>query len=178
MDIQDDQSLADAERQLTSIAASEIEFSPPPYDLQYLQDLHRHLFRDIYDWAGELRVIDISKGSTRFCVADRIAPEADRIFSRLANVDWLEGTSRHDLINAVAEYYGDLNMVHPFRDGNGRAQRLMFEHLIINAGYQINWGPVTEEEWLQANIDAVTCDYAGLVQVFEKCIGGPLTEDS
>lgn len=111
MDIQDAQSLADAERELTSIAASEIEFSPPPYDLQYLQDLHRHLFRDVYDWAGELRVIDISKGNTRFCIVDRIEPEADRVFSRLANVDWLEGMSRHDLINAVAEYYGDKRQV-------------------------------------------------------------------
>lgn len=66
-------------------------------------------------------------------------------------------------------------MIHPFREGNGRAQRLLFEHLIINAGYQISWEPITEAEWLKANIDAVTCDYSALAQVFEKCIGDYLT---
>ena len=105
---------------------------------------------------------------------DRIEPEAARIFAGLAEADWLEGIARPDLVKAVAECYGDLNMVHPFREGNGRAQRLLFEQLIIKAGYQISWEPVSEDEWLQANIAAVACDYAGLERVFEKCIGDPL----
>lgn len=176
MHIPDEPSLADAERELTSIAASEVEFSPPPYDLQYLQAIHRHLFKDLYDWAGKLRTIDISKDTTRFCKNDRIAPEAEKIFSQLASTNWLEGKSRSDLATAAAEFYGDLNMIHPFREGNGRALRLLFEHLIINAGYQISWKPITEAEWLKANIDAVTCDYSALARVFEKCIGDPLTD--
>ncbi|MNT81573.1 putative adenosine monophosphate-protein transferase fic [compost metagenome] len=62
-------------------------------------------------------------------------------------------------------------MIHPFRDGNGRAQRILFEHLIINAGYEISWWPVEEGEWLRANIEAVFCDYDALVRIFERCIG-------
>lgn len=161
---------------MTSIAASEIEFSPPPYDLPYLQNLHRRLFCDIFAWAGELRTIDVSKQTTRFCRTDRIADEAARIFESMATAGWFESMPRADLVRVVAEHYGDLNMVHPFREGNGRAQRLLFEHLIVNAGYQISWEPVTEDEWLQANIDAVTCNYDGLSRVFEKCIGEPIGE--
>jgi cell filamentation protein len=62
-------------------------------------------------------------------------------------------------------------MVHPFRDGNGRAQRILFEHLIINAGYEISWWAVEADEWTRANIAAVACDYQPLIDIFERCIG-------
>ncbi|MBA3980638.1 MAG: cell filamentation protein Fic [Alcanivorax sp.] len=173
--LRNDDDLADAERDLTRIAASKVEFSPPPYDLAYLQRLHRLLFRDVYAWAGELRTIDISKDSTRFCNQARIEPEARKIFARLSEDCWLEGWERRALSHAAAVYYGDLNMIHPFRDGNGRALRLLFEHLVINAGYQIDWSSVTEVEWLQANVNAVSCNYEQMEAVFRKCIGSPIT---
>lgn len=94
----------------------------------------------------------------------------------MAEEKWLEGKSRSELVKPVAEYYGELNMVHPFREGNGRAQRLLFEHLIINAGFQISWAPVTEDEWLTANIAAVACDYSGLENIFEQCIGDSIPD--
>lgn len=169
--LRDDAELARAERELTTIAADEIDFQLPPYDLDYLKQRHRHLFRDIYDWAGELRTIDISKGNTRFCSASRIEPEANKLFRSLSGNNWLEGSDRASLVTAAAEYYGDLNVIHPFREGNGRAQRLLFEHLIINAGYEIDWWQANQGEWIQANIEAVVCDYKALRHVFEKCIG-------
>ena len=159
---------------MSAAAASEIEFELPPYDLTCLKRLHRHLFRDLYDWAGEIRTVDISKGDTRFCNVSRIEPEANRIFDALADRNWLEGLERDALVTSVAEYYGDLNMVHPFREGNGRAQRLLFEQIIVNAGFEIDWWHVESDEWLQANIDAVVCDYERLSEVFEKCIGSQI----
>ncbi|MFC6328485.1 putative adenosine monophosphate-protein transferase Fic [Alloalcanivorax gelatiniphagus] len=169
-----DDELEEAERELTVIAANEIEFTPPPYSLAYLQSLHRHLFQDIYDWAGEIRTVDIAKDDTRFCNVTRIEAEAEKVFSRLAQDGWLEHCERADLIPAVAEYYGDINMLHPFREGNGRAQRLMFEHLIINAGYQISWWEVEPEDWRLGNIDAVACNYGRLESIFDRCIGQPI----
>jgi len=47
-------------------------------------------------------------------------------------------------------------MIHPFREGNGRAQRILFEHIIINAGYEISWWTAEPGEWVLANVDAVT----------------------
>lgn len=170
----DEKALNEAERALSEIAASEIEFAPPPYDLSALQRIHRQLFGDLYDWAGELRTLDIFKGDTHFCVESRVEPEANKIFATLADAGWFEGLERGELISAAAELYGDLNMIHPFRDGNGRAQRILFEHLIVNAGYEISWWPVEEGEWLRANIDAVLCDYGALVRIFERCIGQPI----
>ncbi|MCF5468272.1 putative adenosine monophosphate-protein transferase Fic [Pseudomonas syringae] len=163
--------LAEAERALSEVALSLIEFAPPPYDLPYLKYLHRLLFADLYDWAGELRTVDISKGNTRFCTTTRIEPEAKKIFAPLADANWLQDLEREQLVNASAVAFGDLNVIHPFREGNGRAQRVLFEHLITNAGYEISWWAVGAEEWTQANIHAVDCEYGPLINVFERCIG-------
>ena len=176
LDIHAELDLASAEKDITTSAASDFEFSLPPYDLKYLQRVHNHLFRDLYEWAGEVRTIDISKGDTRFCTADRIQPEADKLFLALSDAGWLEGLGRTDLVVRIAEFYGDLNVVHPFREGNGRAQRLFFEHIIINAGYEIDWWQVEEFEWLRANIEAVNCDYQGMELLFNQCIGTQLPQ--
>lgn len=87
-DLTDDQALHDAEHTLSEIAAANIDFAPPPYDLLYLQRIHRTLFEDVYDWAGELRTVDISKGGTHFCNVTRIEPEATKLFSQLAEANW------------------------------------------------------------------------------------------
>lgn len=176
MDIRDENVLSSAERDISILAASEIEFALPPYNLDYFQQIHRQLFSDLYDWAGDLRTIDISKGDTRFCSFHRIQPEADKLFRALSEANWLEGMDRTSLVTGIAELYGDLNVIHPFREGNGRAQRLLFEHIIINAGYQIDWWQVDEDEWLQANIDAVVCDYRAMTRLFDSCIGDEIPE--
>lgn len=174
LDIRDVFELSRAERDFSELAASQILFVLPPYGLQYLQRLHSSLFRDVYSWAGEIRTLDISKGNTRFCNVGRIEPEASKIFSRMAGQGWYEGYSRTQLIEAVAESFGDLNMIHPFREGNGRTQRILYEHLILNAGFAISWWSVGPDEWVAANIAAVACDYLPLQEVFNKCISSTL----
>jgi cell filamentation protein len=134
----DAKTLAQAERDLSEVAAESIDFAPPPYSLSYLQAIHRRLFSDLYDWAGELRTVDISKDDTHFCVTSRIEPEANKLFKVLADANWFQDLDRTNLTNASAELFGDLNVVHPFREGNGRAQRILFEHIIVNAGYEIS----------------------------------------
>ncbi len=166
------QILAQAERDLTEIAASQLDFAPPPYGFDYLKRLHHILFRDLYEWAGQIRTVDISKGGTHFCTVNRVEPEAIKIFEAMAHDAWFEGYGREQLIEVAAPCYGDLNMIHPFREGNGRAQRILFEHLIINVGFEVNWWAVKEDEWIAANVDAVICDYRALLRVFDQCIGG------
>ena len=68
--LRDDLALSKAEHDLSQIAASEIDFELPPYNLAYLQQIHRHLFKDVYAWAGELRTVDIAKADTRFCTPE------------------------------------------------------------------------------------------------------------
>ncbi|MDX1804175.1 MAG: Fic family protein, partial [Alcanivorax sp.] len=177
LNIEDDDALSEAEQEITELAAEDIEFEPPPYDLATLQRIHQQLFGDIYYWAGDIRTVDVSKGDTRFCTTQRIIPEAEKLFNQLEDNDWFEGLSRDALIEEVAELYGDLNMVHPFREGNGRALRLLFEFIIVNAGYEISWSAVDEDEWLEANIlSALAADASGLVAIFDKSIGEPITD--
>lgn len=168
--IQHDSELAVAEREFSELAASEMAFSLPPYDLVYLKRVHRLLFQDVYEWAGELRTLDISKGRTRFCTVGRIEHESSCIFASMASAQWFEGYERGALIVAVAQSFGDLNMIHPFREGNGRAQRILFEHLLLNAGFQVDWWQVNADEWVAANIAAVVCDYEPLEGIFERCL--------
>lgn len=78
LNIEDSEELAEAEKEITLLAVQNIEFDSPPYDLEYLQNIHRQVFEDIYEWAGELRTIDMSKGGTRFCTCNRIVPEANK----------------------------------------------------------------------------------------------------
>ena len=119
----------------------------------------------------EMNKIDISKGSTRFCSYQRIEIEVQKLFSAIDYGNTLVELSRDDLIIAIAELYADMNVVHPFREGNGRAQRVLFEHMIINCGYDIDWSIVEADEWLEANIKGYYCDYSLMRSIFEKCIG-------
>nr|WP_298415958.1 putative adenosine monophosphate-protein transferase Fic [uncultured Halomonas sp.] len=176
LNIRDDLTLESAERDLTTITAQDIQFAPPPYDLNYLKGLHHQLFSDLYSWAGEIRTIDVAKGETRFCHVQRIEPEAHKLFEQFAHEGYYVDLARDQLIVAVAELYGDLNVIHPFREGNGRTQRLLFEHIVINSGYEISWESIQREEWLHASIAAYHCDYDAMAILFDRCIGQPLSE--
>jgi cell filamentation protein len=172
--IYSEKELQDVELQLTEIAALDIDFCPPPYDLNYLCELHRMLFGDIYTWAGDIRSIDISKGDTRFCNCNRIEAEANKQFEKLKEAGYFENDCRESLIAHTAELYIELNMTHPFREGNGRAQRILFEHIIINSGYEFSLDDVSENEWIQANIAGVDCNYDPMAKIFDRCIGDTL----
>jgi cell filamentation protein len=174
LNIHDEEQLQRAERELSEIAADKFRLLPPPYDLSLLQHIHKSLFCDIYEWAGVPRTVNIQKGDTLFCTAERIIPEAEKIFRTMQNAAWFIGTSKAELVIHIAETYGDLNVIHPFREGNGRTQRILFEQIIINAGFAVDWWLVKDAAWIPANIDAVTCDYRGLEAIFERCIGDPL----
>jgi len=148
----------------------------PPYDLAYVSAIHRHLFAGVHAWAGELRTVDISKGSTRFCTVDRIAPESAKIFTAMTRLQWFDGMDRKDLVRHAAESFGDFNVIHPFREGNGRVQRIVFEQLIIHAGYEISWVDVEPDDWVDANVAAYQGDYSALATIFDACIGKPIQE--
>ena len=104
-DIHDEETLQEAEREFTTAALNDIEFSPPPYDLNYLQELHSLLFSHIYSWAGEIRTIDISKKDTRFCISSRIEPEANKIFQGFEAADFFENEDYESFIVKISELY-------------------------------------------------------------------------
>ena len=171
LNIRDEALLEVVEREITGLEAQRQIMSPPPYVYFYLKSIHKALFSDIYEWAGKQRTVDISKKGTRFCAVDRIEPEAEKLFKKLRLKRYFENLSRGELVISAARFYSDLNALHPFRDGNGRAQRILFEHIIFNCGFTVSWEGVSQNEWLEANIEGFHSSNMKLELVFSKCIG-------
>ncbi|WP_318523123.1 putative adenosine monophosphate-protein transferase Fic [Photobacterium leiognathi] len=173
LNIHDEVLLDEAETQFNTLAAMGIEFSAPPYDFAYFCQLHKWLFDDLFEWAGKCRTIDISKDETRFCHVNRLQLEAERLFAQLESEHYLVGLPFETLVERLAQYYCDINVLHPFREGNGRTQRILFEHIVINCGYNINFSGVTAEQWLEANIQGYYCNYAPMQTLFLRCASLP-----
>ena len=171
LNIRDELILEQAELELSSASSSLIEYKEPPYNLCYLQTIHEQLFSDLYEWAGQLRQIDISKGDTRFCTFSRIEIETNKLLNSLQQQNYFQGLELQYLIGELANLYCELNVIHPFREGNGRAQRIFFEHLIAYCGYGIDWSKInSKEQWVQANIEGFHLNLQPLIQIFESCI--------
>lgn len=155
------------------LSLARIEHFNPDFNnisLSALRDIHRFLFQDVYEWACELRSVDISKGSTRFANVSRVEPEAEKLFQQLAQENYLVGLPREQFVARLAHYYCELNVVHPFRDGNGRAQRVLFEVIGANAGYTLDWELISCAEWLEANIAAYNCRLEPLAALLDRVL--------
>lgn len=170
LNIKDYARFEEAERAITNHTFALVQYSDPPYDLNHFKSIHKTLFAPLYEWAGEIRNVDISKGGTRFCTWTRIEPEINKLFKGLGRENWLQGLEREDLCSKLAEYYCEFNMIHPFREGNGRVQRIFFEHLAALSGYQLNWTHINKPEWIQANIDGRDVDYTAMEIIFKRIL--------
>ena len=147
--------LEDAEREITHAALIGLRESPvqATYDLPHLCAVHRRIFGDIYDWAGQVRTVSIAKGSM-FCLPEFIEPTAAEIFRQLRQEKFLRGFARSAFVDRVTHYLGEVNAVHPFREGNGRTQRAFFEQLAAEAGYTLAWQRLDAERNIMAS-DAI-----------------------
>lgn len=171
LNITDPLELAEAEAEFTAERYRTYEsrqLSPADFSFEHLQHLHHHLFQDLYEWAGKPREVDISKGTTRFCTCSRIQPEATKLFANIPALTNLK--SEHDLITRVADLYCEMNILHPFREGNGRVQRFFFEELLFTLGYELRWPPITKEAWIDANIAGYDLNLEPLKGIFYQAI--------
>ncbi|OEE65841.1 cell filamentation protein Fic [Enterovibrio norvegicus FF-33] len=147
--------LEELEVDLTEAAAQKIQFRHPPYNLRTMEQIHASLFSDLYPWAGKLRTCDITKGDTRFCNCNFIELEATKLFAALAEDKWLKGLPIAQFAEKLAEHYCEFNLLHPFREGNGRTQRYLFDFIANSNGYVVMWGEIERKEWLNANVMGV-----------------------
>ena len=124
----------------------------------------------MYEWAGEPRDVNISKKGTRFCPVEDITDYAGRIFLRLREFDCLKGVNRHEFIDEFVWLYISTNQLHPFREGNGRTQRLFLTQLADNAGYELNFSNIDIDELMIVTIQSAHGVEDGLRRVFEYAI--------
>jgi cell filamentation protein len=124
------------------------------FDLDHVRAIHRHVFQDVYDWAGELRTVEISKGNSPFARAAFVPSSLADLTHRLGKETSLEGLTQTALSSRLAYYLAELNAIHPFREGNGRTQREFIRELALHNGYTIEWQTVTKERMLSASIES------------------------
>ena len=132
--------------------------------------IHRFLFENIYDWAGEYRTFNMSKKGTSFAEADKIADLMNACFKRLKDNDCFRNNSFEDFVENIVDFYQVTNMIHPFREGNGRTQRLFITQLIRFNNYDINFSEIDSDELMIATIQAANGVKDNLVRIFKESI--------
>jgi len=171
LNIRDADLLAEAEAEFTAVRYQTYLSSVRPladFTFEHLQFLHIHLFQDLYSWAGAVRDVDLAKGTTRFCTCSRVEAEATKWFKQLPTLATIK--SPQELVEKIADLFCELNLIHPFRDGNGRTQRFFFEELLFALGYDLTWPEIPQSDWVDANIAAVELDLAPLISIFQHAI--------
>ena len=165
--------LADAEREITHAALILIRESPvrSTYDLPHLCAIHKRIFGDIYEWPGQIRTVAIAKGSP-FCLPQYIESSSADIFRALRGENSLQGLERGPFVDRLTFYVGEVNAVHPFREGNGRTQRAFFEQLARDAGFTLNWQHL-DAAW---NIEASSAIMRGDTEPMRKMLDTLVTE--
>ncbi|ESY80292.1 adenosine monophosphate-protein transferase [Mesorhizobium sp. LNHC221B00] len=139
-------------------------------DYPHYRSLHRHLFQDVYAWAGQPRTIRIGKGGSWFCYPEHIATEMARVFGELGNPDLLADLDSVGFSGHAAHIVAEINAVHPFREGNGRTQLTFLAMLAEHAGLTFNADILERDRVIQAMIDSFSGSEAPLQALIEDII--------
>lgn len=171
--IKDENLLNQVEENITFAKAAELEAQPLSlgFDFEHYKAIHRFLFEDIYDWAGTPRTINISKKGTKFVPADQIETVSSAIFGRLKKENYFKEQGKSDFVENITDLYYSTNLLHPFREGNGRTQRIFISQLIRFCGYNFDFSDFDPDELMIATIQSANGDIALLKDMFSEKIG-------
>lgn len=172
--LRDQDALDAAERVAVPLRAVEAEEKPKEgaFTFDYYLDLHKLLFGDLYDWAGQLRQVNLSKKGTNFCQVEELQTIGEAKFAYLQRMKEFRRLDRKSFVDELTDFYHEINMLHPFREGNGRTQRLFFTLLIRRAGYDIHFDEQDTDELMIATIYAAQGILDPLRKFFEQAIVG------
>lgn len=135
------------------------------FDIAHLKYIHYQLFHKLYDWAGQFRNVDIGKGQTLFCRATFLDTESQRIFTQF--VAQIHQPIPHATIMAqrAGVFLTDLNMLHPFREGNGRTQRELIRQFARYHGFELDYARLDYEQYMAASISDNPRDMAAALRL-------------
>jgi len=170
--LRDGQTLAEVEAVVVPAKAAMWETQPlcETFDLEHYKAIHRWLFEDLYEWAGQIRTVDLSKKGTLFCPAKEIDYVSQAVFARLKAEKFLVGLPKPEFIMQLTDFYQRTNELHPFREGNGRTQRVFLSQLCRHAGYHLDFSKLDTDLLMIATIQASQSMDALLKQVLEQGI--------
>lgn len=171
--LKDKDKLSEMERLYSTSRLAEIKEKPIDgnFDLDHLKSIHKYVFQDIYEWAGKIRTVDIAK-STMFCSLMHLDNYQKNVFDSLKKENYLVGTDIETFTKRAAYYLGEINMIHPFREGNGRTQREFIRELALNAGYDLNLDnpSISRERMIQASIQSANVNNDALEAIIRENI--------
>jgi len=181
--IQDQPTLDSFEREVTAIRLMELRQNPiePTFDLAHMREIHRRVFQDVYDWAGDLREVNLEKGvgtaKTRFTALPEIESHAAKIAASIRDSKLVHGAANGLAQDAFAsemgKVYAAVNNLHPFREGNGRMTREFMTQLAEVAGYALDFKKVARRTWNEAATEASHGNSRPIADVFME-IATPL----
>lgn len=174
--IRDADSLSQFERGVTAIRIQELREKPITgnFDLAHLQDIHKQIFKDVYEWAGKIRTVDMVKGSgdtrTVFTYVEDIPKQANIVKDIVIEANYGRGQTKNEFAKTLTNVYASVNQMHPFREGNGRATREFMNDLGKQAGYELDYSKVSKEVWNNAAIQSARNELTPIRQVFTEIL--------
>lgn len=169
LNITNDKDLFNAERELVSFRTYELNEKPLKgnFDFDYLKKIHKYLFQDIYRWAGNIRNCNIAKQDL-FCLSEYIETFGTDIFNKLKEENYFVYYDNELTIEKLVNLFADINALHPFREGNGRSQRIFIESLAKINGIYLDLTEVTKEDMIIASHESIKGNYHKLKEIFIK----------
>lgn len=166
-DLKDFASLNEIEADIAGIEIQAILQQVPPteFNTAQLRHLHTLIFHQVYPWAGELRKVDVAKGHTHFMPHQEMGAALAAIFLDLAERDFLKTATADVFCQVIGAFLVRLNFIHPFREGNGRVQRLLVSQIASNAGFFLDWQSVGNDAMKQACIEGISGNTRPMVRL-------------
>lgn len=171
LNIRENKLLKTAEEEITLIKQMELLKNPIKgnFSKAHLMNIHKFIFEDIYLFAGKIRREQISKADTLFYPPNLIDRELDKVFTKIKEKNMLKETDKEIVFDNLAYVMAELNIIHPFREGNGRSIREFVRLMAKRMGYDLNWGNVDKDELLKASILSVD-NYKVLVDILKTAL--------
>ena len=170
-DIRDNKKLEEKKRKIVLAKLYELRQNNRigDFDVNHFVGIHKFLFEDIYPFAGLFRTENIAKGNFSFAEWEYIEDELKRILDQLKEENYLQNLDREMFIKRLSYYMAELNVLHPFREGNGRTIREFIRQLAYKNGYVLNLKNIKPKDMLDACIRSVV-DTTDLENIISECL--------
>ncbi len=171
LDIKDNKKLEELERKIVLAKLYELRQNNQigNFDIEHFVGIHKFLFEDIYPFAGLFRAENIAKGNFSFAEWEYIEDELKKLLNQLNEENYLQNLDRNTFIKRLSYYMAELNVLHPFREGNGRTIREFIRQLAYKNGYVLNLKNINPKDMLHACIRSVV-DTTQLENIISKCL--------
>ena len=171
LDIKDNKKLEEFERKIVLAKLYELRQNNQigNFDIEHFVGIHKFLFEDIYPFAGLFRTENIAKGNFSFAEWEYIEDELKKLLNLLKEENYLQNLDRNTFIKRLSYYMAELNVLHPFREGNGRTIREFIRQLAYKNGYVLNLKNINPKDMLHACIRSVV-DTTQLEDIISECL--------